>query len=493
MTNVQTFQEQLTAEPVSREELQRILAVQRVAFLKEGSPTAEVRRNRIDRLSLAILEYADELAEALNLDYGQRPAALTKSFDVLSWVPDAEDLRENLEEWMKPVQLSGGFIQQKPLGVIGVIGAWNFPLDLTIQPALAALAAGNRVFIKFPDFHVRTGKVLAEAVSRYFGEDEVAVVTGDLQTAQAFSDLEFDKIIFTGSPAIGKVVATAAARNLVPVILELGGKNPVVVARDADLDLAARRVAATRVLNGGQICLCPDYVFVPREHADEFIKKVSDAFMALYPDYLNNPGVVSIVNDRNYDRVVGLIDDAVAKGARKIEVANPDEADALPSRAGRRIAPTLLLDVPESAKISSEEVFGPVLSVYRYDDIHEVIEYVNTRPSPLAAYWYGGDSDEFRLFLDHTTSGGVTRNDGLIHAFLQGAGFGGVGNSGTGAYHGKAGFDEFTHRRTVAVADESKGVSDGLIGRILVSDELVGAVDMGVSASIANIKARLGK
>lgn len=493
MTNVQTFQEQLTAEPVSREELQRILAVQRVAFLKEGSPTAEVRRNRIDRLSLAILEYADELAEALNLDYGQRPAALTKAFDVLAWLPDAEDLRENLEEWMKPVQLTGGFIQQKPLGVVGVIGAWNFPLDLTIQPALAALAAGNRVFIKFPDFHVRTGRVLAEAVSRYFGEDEVAVVTGDLQTAQAFSDLEFDKIIFTGSPAVGKVVATAAARNLVPVILELGGKNPVVVAHDADLDLAARRVAGTRVLNGGQICLCPDYVFVPREHADELVRKVSDEFMALYPDYLNNPGVVSIVNDRNYDRVVGLIDDAVAKGARMIEVANPDEADALPSRAGRRIAPTLLLDVPESAKISSEEIFGPVLSVYPYDDIHEVIEYVNTRPSPLAAYWYGGDSDEFRLFLDHTTSGGVARNDGLIHASLHGAGFGGVGNSGTGAYHGKAGFDEFTHRRTVAVADESKGVSDGLVGRILVTEEFMGMVDLGITASIASIKARLGK
>lgn len=493
MTIEQTIKESLTAEPVSREELERILAVQRAAFLKEGFASAEVRRNRIDRLSLAVLEYADELADALNLDYGQRPSALTKSFDMLSWIPDAQDLRENLEEWMRPVQLQGGFIQQKPLGVIGVIGAWNFPLDLTIQPALAALAAGNRVFIKFPDFHVRTGKVLAEAVSRYFGEDEVAVVTGDLQTAQAFSELQFDKIIFTGSPAIGKTVAVAAARNLVPVTLELGGKNPVVIAHDADLDLAAKRVADTRVLNGGQICLCPDYVFVPREHADEFIGKVLAEFMALYPDYLSNPGAVSIVNDRNYDRVVGLIDDAVAKGARKIEAVNPDEASALPSRAGRRIAPTLLLDVPEPAKISSEEIFGPVLSVYLYDDVDEVINYVNTRPSPLAAYWYGGDSEEFRLFLDHTTSGGVTRNDGLIHAFLPGAGFGGIGNSGTGAYHGKAGFDEFTHHRTVAVGDEGKGISDGQIGRVLISNELITGVDQAISATIADIKSRLGK
>lgn len=403
MTNV--LSDVLTAEPVSRAELDRLVFLQRAAFLKEGSPSAEVRRGRIDRLVLAVLEHADELATALDLDYGQRPTALTKAFDELIFVAPAQELRENLEEWMKPIEVPGGFIQQKPLGVVGVIGAWNFPFELTIHPALDALAAGNRVIIKFPDFHVRTGKILAQAVSEYLAEDEVAVVTGDLDTARAFSDLPLDHIIFTGSPAIGKMVAEAAGRNLVPVTLELGGKNPVVVARDADFDLAAHRVAGTRVLNGGQICLCPDYAFVPRERGDEFVSKVMSEFRTLFPDYLNNPGAVSIVNDRNFDRVVGLIDDAVAKGATKLQAVNDAEAVELPSKDGRRIPPTVLLDVPESATIAGEEIFGPVLPVYLYDEIDEVVTYVNSRPSPLGAYWYGGDSAEFHRFLNFTTSG----------------------------------------------------------------------------------------
>src|SRR6195952_382428 len=491
MTNVLSDREVVTAEPVSRAELDRLVSLQRRAFLMEGSPTAEVRRGRIDRLVLAVLEHADELARALSIDYGQRPTALTKAFDQLSFVPAAQELRENLEEWMKPQEVPGGFIQQKPLGVVGVIGAWNFPFELTIHPALDALAAGNRVIIKFPDFHARTGQILAQAVSEYLSEDEVAVVVGDLDTARAFSDLALDHIIFTGSPSIGKAVAEAAGRNLVPVTLELGGKNPVVVARDAALQLAAHRVAGTRALNGGQICLCPDYVFVPRERGQECVSSLMTEFQALFPDYLHNPGVVSIVNERNYDRVLDLIDDAVAKGATKLQAVSDSEAAELPSREGRRIPPTLLLDVPETADVASQEIFGPVLPVYLYDDIDEVISYVNTRPSPLGAYWYGEDSPEFHRFLDFTTSSGGTRNDGLAHGFLTGAPFGGVGNFGSGAYHGKAGFDRLTHRRAVAVSDGPQGLSDGLVGAVLASPEFEAGVDAGIAAAIADIRSRL--
>ena len=410
------------AEHVSREELDRLLVLQRAAFRKEGAPSAEVRRNRIDRLTLAVLEASDEIADALAEDYGQRPRALTKAFEIASAVGEAELLRANLEEWMKPEPVEGpvpAFIQQKPLGVVGVITAWNFPVTLSVKPALDALAAGNRVIIKFTDVHVRTGQVFARALARHLAEDEVAVVCSDLKTAQEFSDLPLDHILFTGSPAVGKLVAAAAGKNLVPVTLELGGKNPVVVAPDADLDVAAHRIAVTRMVNGGQICMCPDYVFVPREAGEEFVGKLRACLARLFPVYVNSPAAVSIVNDRNYDRVLGLVEDAVARGARKV-VAVDEE----PSRERRLIPPTILLDVPEDAEIAGEEIFGPVLPVYFYDTADEPIDYVNGHPSPLCAYWYGEDSPGFHRFLDSTTSGGVTRNDGFLHSTVH-APFGG--------------------------------------------------------------------
>ncbi|MFR9805007.1 aldehyde dehydrogenase family protein [Pseudonocardia sp. RS010] len=479
------------APNVPAEELRRVLDAQRAAFVAEGSPSAEVRRNRIDRLLAAVLESADDMATALDLDYGGRPTALSKSFEVMAWLPDAEDIRANLETWMAPEPLpdapgSVGRLEKRPLGVVGVIGAWNFPVILTFQPALAALAAGNRVMIKFPDLHVRTAKVLADAVARHFTEDEVVVVGGDLQTARDFSALPFDHLIFTGSPAIGREVAIAAARNLTPVTLELGGKNPVVVAGDADLELAAHRIAGTRLLNGGQICLCPDYVFVPRAHGERFVELLRAEMAQPYPDGASAPSAVAIVDDRNHQRVTGLVDDAVARGARRIEAVPASPA------AGRFVPPTILTDVPAEARISSEEIFGPVLPVYLYDDVAEVIDHVNAGPAPLGAYWYGEEGDDFARFLRHTASGGVTRNDGIVHAFAPGASFGGVGNSGTGAYHGKVGFDRFSHVRTVVASVAPVGISDGMVGSALLSEAVVGAVDQGIAAALAQVRERLG-
>lgn len=306
---------------VRREELDRIVGLQRAAFRSEGTPTAQVRRDRIDRLLLAVLESANDLAASLAEDYGRRPGLVTKTAEVLALLEESRRLREGVEEWMKPVPVEGpvpAFVQQKPLGVVGIIAAWNFPIALSVQPALDALAAGNRVIVKFTDVNVRTGRVFAEAVARHFGEDELTVVCGDLKTAEEFSDLLLDRFLFTGSPAVGRLVASAAGANLVPVTLELGGKNSVVVARDADLDLAAARIAATRMVNGGKVCLCPDYVFVPRESADEFVAALCAVLTGLFPSYAGNPSTVSMVNDRNCQRVLALIDDAVDKGARKI-------------------------------------------------------------------------------------------------------------------------------------------------------------------------------
>ncbi|GGN23045.1 aldehyde dehydrogenase [Streptomyces fuscichromogenes] len=466
------------------------MAVQRAAFRLEGPPTAQTRRDRIDRLVLAVLDAADELTTALTEDFGRRPAALSKAGEVLGLVPESQVLREGLEEWMKPVPVDGpvpAFVQQQPLGVVGVVTAWNLPVGLAVRPALDALAAGNRVIIKFTDVHVRTGEIFARAVARYLGEDEVAVVCGDLKTAQEFSHLPLNHILFTGSPQVGRSVAAAAAANLVPVTLELGGKNPAVVARDADLDLAARRIAGSRMSNGGQVCLCPDYVFVPRQHVDGFTDRLRTALAGLFPTYTDHPAAVSLVDDRNFDRVLDLIQDAEKHGARRITAVAEE-----PSREDRLIPPALLLDVPEEAEISREEIFGPVLVIHPYDDPAEPVAYIADRPAPLAAYWYGEDGDDFRHFLRHTTSGGVTRNDGLLHASLSNAPFGGIGGSGHGAYGGRTGFDTFTHRRTVAAQTGPHGVTEGLVGTPALAPETTAGLDQAIAAAAMEIRTRLG-
>ncbi|TQL56002.1 aldehyde dehydrogenase family protein [Subtercola boreus] len=483
--------ELLEPRHVPKDELERILDLQRAAFLAEGFVSAAVRRDRVSRVALTILDNIDAISDAVSLDYGYRPAQLTKAFEATSWLPDVFANFAKLDDWMKDTEVPGGFIQQKPKGVVGVIGAWNFPIILSFEPAMAALLAGNRVMLNFSEFHVRTGQLLAKLFAEKIDESEFAIVTGDLATARSFAELRFDHLMFTGSPGVGSLVAQAAAKNLVPVTLELGGKNPVVISHSADLELAAHRIAGTRALNSGQICLCPDYVFVPRDQKDELVEGLRKEFAALYPDFLENPGVVAIVNDRNYDRVVGLIDDAVDKGATKIVVAPESELGSLPNRESRRIAPTILLDVPDEARISGEEIFGPVLPVYVYDDIAEVSQYVASRPTPLGAYWYGEDDDEFRGFLNTTSSGGVTRNDGITHALLLDAPFGGAGNSGSGSYHSKDGFDTFTHRRTVSNVTAERGVSDGLIGRALDDEQFKGMIDQVISDSADAFRSNL--
>ncbi|WP_216893166.1 aldehyde dehydrogenase family protein [Nocardia alni] len=481
----------VVTEHVDLAELERIVTVQRAAHHRDGDPSAEIRRDRINRLMLAILEVADDLATALAQDYGARPTGLSKLFDVLAWVNDAKDTRERLEEWMRPVHLDGpvpAFIQQKPKGVVGVMGAWNFPVTLTVQPALPALAAGNRVILKFPETHPRTGKIFADAVGRHFDESELAVVVGDLATAQAFSALPLDHLLVTGSPAAGRAIAAAAGRNLVPLTLELGGKNPVVLGRDADIAVAAHRIALGRMMNGGQICLCPDYVFVPRERLEVFLTALQGAFREIFPTYLDNAGAVSMVNDRNYDRVIGLIDDAVAKGATKISVTAEHENDLLPARESRLIPPTILLDVPDEAAVSREEIFGPVIAVYSYSDVREAVSHITSRPSPLGAYWFGAENGDYSYLLAYTNSGGVTRNDVFAHQVVPGAPFGGVGGSGYGAYHGKFGFDEFTHRRTVATVDGDRSFADGAVGAGVADAEVEAGFDQAIAAELAAVR-----
>ncbi|MBO0881454.1 MAG: aldehyde dehydrogenase family protein, partial [Mycobacterium sp.] len=284
-----------------------------------------------------------------------------------------------------------------------------------------------------------------EEVANYFDPTEMTAVTGGPEVGAAFSSLPFDHLFFTGSAEIGKLVASAAATNLVPVTLELGGKNPAVIAKDADIAAMARRVMAARICNGGQICLCPEYAFVPRDRLNEFVDAaLGTARSAATAD--EGDGLIAIINDKNYQRVKALIDDAQSLGATILDTGTPFD----PAR--RRIPPTVLLDVNDDMLIANSEVFGPVLSVLPYDTIEQVVDYVTSRPTPLAAYWYGPVGGDFEHFRAWTASGGMTVNDFAIHCAMMGAPFGGLGYSGWGAYHGKAGFDTFTHRRTVTVS-----------------------------------------
>lgn len=442
-----------------RADLAAILDRQRRAFIDDGPPSLALRRNRIDRLMALVLDNTEEFVDAMATDFGTRSKAATLFTEVIGTISVIEHTRSHVGQWMRATRLmraAGLFglraeVQPSPLGVIGIIGPWNFPLNLVILPAATAFAAGNRVMIKMSEVTAHTAELMKATAPGYFDSAELAIVTGDPDVAAMFSTLPFDHLFFTGSPSVGALVQRAAAQNLVPVTLELGGKNPVVVAPAADVRRSAARIAQGRMVNGGQVCVCPDYVFVPDEQVDTFVGVVRETLRGMFPTVVANSDYCSSVNQANFDRVVGLIEDARANGAT-VETVAP-EGEILPDRGSRKIAPTIVRDIADTMKIASEEIFGPVLVVKGYSRLGEAIDYINARPASLVAYWYGPDDDDFRDFVRNTRSGGVARNDFAAQMIPSAAPFGGVGRSGMGAYHGKAGFDAFSHHRSVVGSD----------------------------------------
>lgn len=439
--------------------LDELLTVARRSFIAEGPPDVALRRNRIDRLLAMILDNSEEFVAATAADYGSRSRSAAFFAEILGMLSVIEDTRARVPQWMRATKLMrtarlAGLraeVLPSPLGVIGVIGPWNFPVQLTVLPAAAAFAAGNRVMIKMSEVTPATAELMAATAPRYFDTTELQVVTGGPEVAAEFAGLAFDHLFFTGSPSIGALVARAASDNLVPVTLELGGKNPVVVAPGADIERAASRIAEARMVNGGQVCVCPDYVFVPDAEVDRFVAVARTTLSGLFPTIIDNADYCSSVNQANFDRVVGLIADARGHGARIDSVVPAGEI--LPDPGSRKIPPTIVRDIDDRMRIANEEVFGPVLAVRGYSALAEAIDHINANPSPLVAYWFGPDDADFRHFVSHTRSGGVARNDFAAHMIPSSAPFGGVGRSGTGAYHGKAGFDTFSHYRTVVGSD----------------------------------------
>jgi len=433
-----------------------LLAAQRAAFLAEGSPDAATRRDRLDRAFELLVANQEELCAAAAEDFAQRPAPVTRLMDIFPAVHALRFARRNVGRWMRPrrrrlglplgVPGARGRVLFQPLGVVGLISPWNFPVTLSFGPLAGILAAGNRALLKPSELTPHVSELLHALVERYFDARELTVVTGGVQVAQEFSSLPFDHLLFTGSTAVGASVMTAAARNLVPVTLELGGKCPVIIGRSANLAQAVDRILIGKLANAGQMCLAPDIVHLPRELREPFVSAARGWISRAYPGLPENPDYTAIVSSRHAERVLELLADARAKGATVIHLGREPGAGKPPSRL---IAPALILDATADMRVMQEEIFAPLLPLCAYDRFEGVIAELGSGPRPLALYYFGRDRAEEHQILTRTRSGAVTVNDVAVHFLAEELPFGGVGESGIGAYHGEYGFRRFSHARTV--------------------------------------------
>ncbi len=432
-----------------------LLERQREAFTAEGLVTARARRDRLTRAIDLLITHRQRLCDAVAADYGNRPPAVTSVMDVYPAVQALRHARRNLRRWMRPRRMSTGMplgvpgtrseIVYQPLGVVGIISPWNFPIALSFGPLAAALAAGNRCLIKPSEITAATTGLMQELIASHFDPLEVAVVSGGPEVAASFSRLPFDHLMFTGSTEVGRRVMEAAARNLVPVTLELGGKCPVIIGRSADLARAADRILLGKLANAGQVCLAPDHVLLPRESLEPFVRAAQSWVRRAYPAGTASADYTNLVSVRHAARARELVADAIAKGGRAVML---DEAAATAGDE-RHIPPALILEPAASMRVMQEEIFAPILPVVCYDRIEEPILEIGRGARPLALYYFGHDARELRQILDRTVSGGVTVNDVAAHFLVQSLPFGGVGASGMGAYHGEQGFRQFSHARAV--------------------------------------------
>ena len=436
-------------------ELGRIFARQRNAFAAERYPGLAVRLDRLTRLKALVRNNEDRFVAAVAQDFGHRSAHETRLAELYIVVAEIAHAQKHLARWMRarrvatPLHLLPGRarIERQPVGVVGIISPWNYPVQLALAPALGALAAGNRVLLKPSELTPATSALLQSLVAAQFAQDEFAVVLGDAEAGRAFTQLPFDHLFFTGSTAVGRQVARAAADNLTPVTLELGGKSPALFAPDADFALTAPRLMSGKLLNAGQTCIAPDYVLVPRGSEGAFGEAFARAVAKLFPSIVGNPDYAAIISPRHHERLQALLAQAEGEGAR-LQVVNPGAGTV---GAARQMAPVLVFDTTPAMKLMDEEIFGPILPVLPYASMDEAISYINDRPRPLALYWFGSDTAARDDVLARTVSGGVTVNDTLMHIAHENLPFGGVGDSGWGAYHGEAGFLRFTQQKPVLV------------------------------------------
>ncbi len=432
------------------DELHGKLAALRKAYEDERYPDAEVRLDRLQRLWSALDSHAERLCEALNADFGFRSPKQSYFTDIATTGKSIRLTRKGVRRWMKPEKRKVDFpfsvlgasarVHYQPLGVVGILSPWNVPVNLTLTPLAGVLGAGNRAMIKPSEHTPATSQVMVELIASAFAEDEVTTVTGGAEVGQQFSGLPFDHLVFTGGTSIARHIMRAAADNLTPLTLELGGKSPVLVGQDADLTLAAKRTVFGKVFNAGQVCLAPDYVLVHEGQREALVEAIQSEIQHCLPDGAMSDDYVSVINERQGDRIQSYLKEAQEAGAR---VWSADAGQ------GRRIPITLIIDPPDELRVCHEEIFGPLLVVRSYASFDQALDYINARPRPLALYYFGDNLMERRRVLEGTVSGGVTFNDVVMHYTFDDLPFGGVGPSGMGAYHGFDGFRQFSHARAV--------------------------------------------
>ncbi|MEH6519245.1 MAG: coniferyl aldehyde dehydrogenase [Halioglobus sp.] len=438
-------------------ELLAVLDNQRTAFRSEGPVALETRIDRIDRCIALLVDNQDAICEAVDKDFGCRSRYVTQMTDIMTSVGSLNFVKKNIKKWMKPERRStpvpmGLFgakatIHYQPKGVIGVMTPWNVPVNMIFSPLADILGAGNRAMIKPSEFTPHTAELMQKLFAQYFEESEVAIVTGGPEVGAAFSALPLDHIIFTGAGTIGRHVLRAAAENLVPVTLELGGKSPVIVSDDFDINVAAERVITGKAMNGGQLCISPDYCFVPQSRLEAFVHQCQAVIREQYPAVQNNPDFVACINERHFDRVKGYIDEAREKGARVVQLS--PESEDWSSRDTHKIPLHLIVDPDDSLACMQDEIFGAVMNVKPYTDVQEAIDFINERERPLALYHFSNDKVEQAKVLKETISGGVSLNAVAMHVACDDMPFGGVGQSGMGSYRGREGFRTFSHARSV--------------------------------------------
>ena len=444
-----------TAPDITKE-ISRVFDLQRAHQWDVKATRADERKAKLSRLKAAVEARADDIVAAVREDT-RKPEGEIRVTEVLNVLGNIQLNIDSLEEWMQPTEVTPSknpndkaMIVPEARGVCLILGPWNFPLGLTFGPLAAAVAAGNCCMVKLTDLCPATARIAGEIVREVFDENEVALFEGDVGVAQALLELPFNHIFFTGSTRVGKIVMAAAARHLASVTLELGGKSPVIIDEGADIDKIAADLAGAKQFNGGQACICPDYVFVREEQKDRLVEgfKARVAENLYAEGRINKESIAQIVNKGNFARVKGLFDDAVAQGATIAAGGDLDESDLT-------VHPTMLTDVTPQMKILQEEIFAPVLPVMTYDDLDQVIGYIEARDKPLALYVYSSNQDNIQKVLDRTSSGGVTVNGVFSHYLENRLPFGGVNGSGMGSYHGHFGFKAFSHERAVYIHQQA--------------------------------------
>lgn len=435
------------------ETLARIHAAQKSAFARTPFPSLADRRAALDALKAAVVDNQERIADAISADFGARSAHETRLVEIFGTVQQINGARRGLKTWMKPRRKPVSFwflpgrakVMFQPLGVVGIIAPWNFPLFLAAGPLAYALAAGDRVMVKMSEYAPRFGALFEEIIGAVFPEDHVAVINGGPDVAAAFTRLPLDHILFTGSTETGRKVMRAASENLTPVTLELGGKSPVIIHREFPVATAAERLAHFKLISGGQVCVAPDYILAHEDKVDELVAAIRECSARFYPSIGGNPDYTSIVNDAHYQRLQGYIDDAREKGAQVVQMNGAGPADP----QTRRMPPVILLNVTDEMTVMRDEIFGPILPVVPYRNLDEAIAYVNARPRPLALYYFDHDNARVDRVLRETVSGGVTVNDTMVHVLQNHLPFGGVGPSGMGQYQGQDGFETFSKKKSV--------------------------------------------